>query len=386
VSERVCERATSGQAGPAFLAAAGRSTWGLAPQARGARAGLAACACALAACSAPAPLPDLVTAERLERQGDVDAALAAYRNAQTTCREVKPERRRREVCGRALVGEAELLEGAGRIPEAIEAWASIPARAENDPPPSAQGLYRAGVLTLRTGDDKGGWTFLWKVVTDYPDEAFAADAIGKLLDDGRKRDARALWKVMSELLPALDETQVADNLLWALADLAEHEMHDPAAARALYDRIPAEHPDSGLRDDARWHGARLSRALGDGAGAAERLRALLETREVSFGAGSYFSVWLDDAQVELGRVLRDDLHDPDGAIRAFQRLPEDYPASVLQDDAVWEIAVTRAGQHRRDDACAALGRLAAKWPDSKYQLEKAPALAAELRCTVAASK
>jgi len=33
VSERVVERATSGQAGPAFLAAAGRSTWGLGPEA-----------------------------------------------------------------------------------------------------------------------------------------------------------------------------------------------------------------------------------------------------------------------------------------------------------------------------------------------------------------
>jgi len=341
---------------------------------------------ALAGCSAPAPLPDLVTAERLERQGDVEAALDAYRSAQTSCRTVTPARRRREVCGRALIGEAELLEDAGRIPEAIEAWATIPARSENDPPPSAQGVYRAGVLSLRLGQEKVGWTYLWRVVTDYPNEAFAADAIGKLLEDGRSRDPRALWKVMSDLLPSLEETTVADNVLWALADLAEHEMNDLAAARVLYDRINSEHGESGLRDDARWHAARLSRALGDGTGAVARLRKLLATREVAFGAGSYFSVWLDDAQLELGRVLRDDLHDPDGAVRAFARLPEDYPASILQDDAIWETAVTRAGQGKKDDACAALARLAAKWPDSKYQLEKAPALAAELQCKVPASK
>jgi len=35
MSERVTERTTSGQAGPAFLAAAGRSTWALGPEAEG---------------------------------------------------------------------------------------------------------------------------------------------------------------------------------------------------------------------------------------------------------------------------------------------------------------------------------------------------------------
>jgi hypothetical protein len=29
----------------------------------------------------------------------------------------------------------------------------------------------------------------------------------------------------------------------------------------------------------------------------------LATREVAFGAGSYFSIWLDDAQLELGKIL-----------------------------------------------------------------------------------
>jgi tetratricopeptide (TPR) repeat protein len=325
-----------------------------------------------------------VTAERLEREGEVDAALAAYRDAQLTCRNVTPARRRKEVCGRALIGEAQLLENAGRVPEAIAAWAAIPERAELDPPPSAQGLYRAGVLSLELGQDEVAWTYLWKTVTDFPDEAFAGDALGLLLKDGRRRDARALWGVLSELVPALEHTRIADNLLWALADLAEHDMADPAAARALYDRIPAEHPQSGLRDDARWHAARLSRQLGDGQGAAERLRALLATREVAFGAGSYFSVWLDDGQLELGKVLRDDLQQYDDAVRAFRRLPEDYPASILHDDAAYETAVTRARQGEKDEACKELARLAEKWPDSKYQLEKGPALAGELGCAGAA--
>lgn len=340
---------------------------------------VACCLLPVLSCSAPAPLTELVTAERLERDGQVDAALDAYRAAQTKCKSVTPARRRREVCGRALIGEAELLEDSGRTREAIAAYLLIPERTENDPPPSAQAIYRAGMLTLGT-DDEVAWTYLWRVVTDYPDEAFAGDAVSRLLQDGRARDARALWQVMSDLVPALEDTGVADNLLWALADLAEHEMADDRAARELYDRIPVEHPQSGLRDDARWHGARLSRRLGDGAGAAKRLRALLATREVAMGAGSYFSVWLDDAQLELGVVLRDDLRDYAGAVAAFRRLGEDYPASILQDDASWQICVTLADYGDADDACEELARLAKRWPDSKYELDKAPALATKLGC------
>ncbi|HEX7842294.1 MAG TPA: tetratricopeptide repeat protein, partial [Kofleriaceae bacterium] len=150
------------------------------------------------------------------------------------------------------------------------------------------------------------------------------------------------------------------------ADLAEHELGNAPAARAFYDRIPADHPGSGMRDDARWHAARISRALGDPAGAVARLRALLATREVAIGAGSYFSIWLDDAQLELGKILRDDLHDLPAAAAAFRRLPEDYPASILRDDALYELAVTLERQGDHPGACAALTHLARDFADSKY--------------------
>ena len=154
-------------------------------------------------------------------------------------------------------------------------------------------------------------------------------------------------------------------------DLHEHELANEGAARGFYDRIPVDYPKSGLRDDARWHAARLSKVLGDPQGAVDRLRALVATREVAFGAGSYFSVWLDDAQLELGRVLRDGLHDLPAAIAAFEKLPKHYPASILRDDALFELAATH---HKAGDgakACAAMATLAAKSPDSKYLKRKA---------------
>jgi len=332
--------------------------------ARRARACIASLA--LAACSASPPLSELTIAEQRADRGDVDGALAAYRAAQGTCRAVKPVRRARAACAEALLGEGEVLEHAGRIQPAIDAYLAMPARAVDDPATAAVALDRAGELLLRDHQVVPAWTALWRVVTDYPDEPTASDALRTLLRDGRRRDPRALAEELSALLTPLAETEVADNLVWSLADLNEHELDNAAAARALYDRIPVDTPASGLRDDARWHAARLSRALHDPAGAVTRLRALLATREVAFGAGSYFSVWLDDAQLALGVILRDDLHDLRGAAAAFRELPKDYPASILRDDALYELAVTLRQAGDRAGACAAVAALARSFADSKH--------------------
>lgn len=330
---------------------------------------------ALAACSAPATLTDLKVAERRERAGDVDGAAAAYRAAQVSCARVASPRHRRAACRDALLGEAEVLEHAGRADAAIAAYLAIPAKAPGDAETGAIATYRAGTLELAAGRARDAWTHLWAVVTRYPDEPTAGDAVRALLADGRGRDPRALATTLEGLRASLARTGVADNLLWTLADLAEHELADPRRARDLYDAIYRTYPKSGLRDDARWHAARLSRALGDPRGAADRLRGLLATREVALGPGSYFSIWLDDAQLELGKVLRDDLHDDAGAAAAFRRLSVDYPASILRDDALYELAVTLAHAGDRAGACAAVAALIAQAPDSKYV-----ARAAALEC------
>ena len=330
------------------------------------------------ACSAPATLPELVQAEKAADRGDVDGAVRAYREAQTGCKRLRPERRATSACSEALLGEAEVLEHAGRKDAAIRTYLAIPARTDNEMT-AATATYRAGTLLLDAGRVVEAWTALWKVVTDWPDEPLAADALKTRVADGRSRDARALTEQLARIATPLAESQVADNVLWALADINEKELANREAARAFYDRIPADYPNSGLRDDARWHAARLSRELGDARGAADRLRALLRTREVALGPGSYFSIWLDDAQLELGRVLRDDLADLPGAIAAFRQLPKHYPASTLRDDALSELATTYAKAGQRADACRTIGELRKLDPDSKY-IADAGNLSAELAC------
>jgi len=341
---------------------------------------------AVTACSAPALLNDLAEAERLERVGDSERALDAYTAAQSSCKQIRNKRLRRDTCAQAHIERAELLEDLGRKREAAEAYEAMPVLLDHDPIPSAKATYRAGRLRLDLGQEKRGYTLLWKAVTNYPDTAYAVDALQRVLYDGRRRNPAQLYRVLSELVEPLAGNEVSDNILYDMAQLAEKELDDPKQAMALYDQIIEEYPSGGLHDEALWHAARLARSMGNPRGAVKRLRALLATREVSFHVGSYFSVWLDDAQLQLGIVLRDDLHDPMAAIKAFQRLPRDYPDSILKDDAVYETAVAWKLAGRPERACKALAHLRKAWPDSKYELEKGPALRRELGCDETGAK
>ena len=336
------------------------------------------------ACSAPATLRELQVAQTAERNGQHDQAVAAYRAAQTTCQQLHPKRRRDIACAQAWLGAAELLDQDGKRDAAIAAYQQIlaaPAASnldaaaevvqpgEPDAAMWARAGYRVGALLLERGDATAAYDAWWRVITVLPNEPTAGDVVATLVRDARVRSVEQLTTQLTALLTPLAETAVADNLLWALADIAEHEHHDAFLARSYYDQIYLDHPSSGMHDDARWHAERLSRQCNDGAGAAMRLRGLLRTREVAFGTGSYFSVWLDNAQLELGRVLRDDLQQRASAADAFAQVLDDYPASLLRDDALFEVAVTLhndADRNLRRRGCAAWARLQREFPDSKY--------------------
>ncbi|MEZ4402009.1 MAG: hypothetical protein R3B06_18405 [Kofleriaceae bacterium] len=330
------------------------------------RVAAAVAAAAWAACSAAAPPADLTAGYARARAGDVDGALAAFRAAGARCADAPSRHPTPPDCARALLAEAALLADDGRTAEAIAAYEAIDARTHGDPAPSAEAWFQAGRLAYQADQVDRAARDLWRVIDGYPDEAFAGDAVDFIVRRARADAPRAVWARLRDAYQRLSDTDVADNLLWALADLAAHELAEPATAIELYDRIPIDHPTSGLRDDARWRAAQLARAHGDPAGAVRRLRGLLATREVAFGTGSYFSVWLDDAQLALGRILRDDLHDTAGAEVAFARLPRDYPRSILVDDALAELAATQEQRGDRAGACASARRLITVEPASRF--------------------
>ena len=81
--------------------------------------------------------------------------------------------------------------------------------------------------------------------------------------------------------------------------------------------------------------------------------------------GSFFTQYLDDAQLLLGTTLRDAARLPE-AIEVFTQLPRLYPTSLLRDDALFELAVTHVRAGQLTLACASVAALAATFPRSKY--------------------
>jgi hypothetical protein len=128
------------------------------PAPRRAEAALRAALALAVACSAPATLADLTTAEHRADAGDVDGAIAAYRTAQRTCHTLRPARRVQPACAEALLGEAEVLDHAGRIQQAIETYLAIPGRAGDDAMAASTAVYRAGELQLHEHQVTAAWT------------------------------------------------------------------------------------------------------------------------------------------------------------------------------------------------------------------------------------
>jgi len=161
--------------------------------------------------------------------------------------------------------------------------------------------------------------------------------------------------------------------------------HDrPSDAIAIFDGLADAYPHSSLRDDGLWRAAELLRTSGDFEGALKRLRRILSSRKDAIITGSYNYLQLDDAQLLVGRIYLDDLHDAARAADAFALLADDYPESVLRDDALYDLARARRAQGNVAAACKALARLCKQFPDGN-RVRAARALQQELRCTTLAS-
>ena len=79
--------------------------------------------------------------------------------------------------------------------------------------------------------------------------------------------------------------------------------------------------------------------------------------------------------IDCDGYLRDDA----GAAAAFARLPRDYPASILVDDALAELAAREEARGRTAAACAAAARLLRKDAASRFA-DDARARQARLGC------
>lgn len=365
----------------------------------------------LGACAAGPRLPDdMVAAQGLERGGQTDEeALASWRaiaaercmdrsaktrpalaetKAQAKARaEARALAERKDDCGVAWTRQAELLERMERRDEALAAWEQVAARA-GDGGHAARGLARAAELADSMGQHERALMLAWRCIDEHPDEVGADDALAVVLRLDRHDDdppALAALRDRLDVLALRDaHLDLGDNLLYAAAQLSAR-LGDRDGAVQRYDALAARYPRSGLRDDALWQAAALLRDAHRPDDALTRLRAILATRRTAWIVGSYNSVYLDDAQLLVGRILLDELHQPRQAADAFTKLADDYRDSLLRDDALLELARARLALDDHDGACAALSRLLHQFPDGN-QARKAAERSVTLGCPRPAEK
>ncbi|HEY7958007.1 MAG TPA: tetratricopeptide repeat protein [Polyangia bacterium] len=340
-------------------------------------------ASALAGCSAP-PLPnDFAQAYAREAAQDDPGALAIYRQIIAGCEKPGARPRGHDECALAIEREAEVLEELRRWPDAYRAWLEVPRRATDDSR-AARALERAAELAHeRLSDDAGAARIAWRAATRYPDAVAAGDALKLAVKLEEPRDPAALARRLETLWPEVARRDLGDDVLFQAGELYRRHGDAPSAVR-IYDLLAAKYPRSGLRDDAIWNAAHLLRPT-DPKGALRHLQIILDSRRDALITGSYNSVYLDDAELLVGQIWRDDLHQLSPAIDAFSALAFDFPESTLKDDALVELARTFLLRHQppddqdRADACKALTHLLTTYPDSNRRRE-AGALSTELSC------
>lgn len=314
-------------------------------------------ACVLTACAGPR-LPDaLAAAQARELAHDSDGAEASYRAMLADC--VLPK----DDCATAQIRLAELLEHLGREPEAIAAWLAVPARTTQPLRMARATAHVARLLEHR--EPHRAEELAERALRRWPDEVPTDDALRVWVRLIRARAPEALIGQLTALWLSVKQTDLGDNVLFALGEAQEPSA--PGDAVRTWDRLVAEYRRSGLRDDALWRAAALLRKTGLPKEALIRLQTILDSRRDALITGSYNSIWLDDAQLLKGQILLEDLGDLDAAAVAFRLLADDYPESVLRDDGLYFLAEVERRRGEVPAACKTLKRLVDQFPDSNQR-------------------
>jgi hypothetical protein len=93
---------------------------------------------------------------------------------------------------------------------------------------------------------------------------------------------------------------------------------------------------------------------------------MLREVEPALLQGSYTRPRYAEAQYRIAEIYRDDLAQPERARREFRRVFDEYPTSLLRDDALWQEALIGRATGDSNASCDPLTKLVTQLPDSRY--------------------
>jgi tetratricopeptide (TPR) repeat protein len=291
-------------------------------------------------------------------RGDYAAAAAQWAKAE----QVAPDERERNEC---RYRHAVSLQRAGKTKEATALLASLGSDTGADR--QARARFDHATALVREGQDDEGFAELERAVVQFPNFGLAPKATRQLLEREQARaGAKAALVWLGKLESQVKKTDLSEVLLYERAKLVEVANGGAAALpayRTLILRYP--YPEGSYWDEAILRSAELERQVARPQRAVQWLKFMLAQREQSNFMGSYERHY-SKAQWLLAEIARDDLHDWKLARTEFQRVFEQYPTSLLGDDALFEAATLSHAHGEGDEACSDVERLRESFAQSRH--------------------
>lgn len=250
----------------------------------------------------------------------------------------------------------------------------------------ARDLYRALAAAPGAGDRQARADFALSELLERSDGAEAAQqhlasAIRRHPSSGLARGAlvrhlaylrehggsESVLSYLAGESTALGHSELAEALVYFRARELD-TIGRATEARDAYLECAARfpYPIGAYWDDALFRAAQKELELGAPTRAIAQLERMLAEQESANIMGSYERARYAEAQLQVGRIYRDSLHDAARAKLALRRVWLRHPQSSLVDDALFEEALIARRAGDAAGSCEALSILLRERPDSRY--------------------
>lgn len=259
----------------------------------------------------------------------------------------------------SLVRETIALTNLGRYEEAVVILEEV----GNRRPVSrrtSRAIFEAALLRLdHLNQREQAIAGFERVMRETPDDGLGTRALYYILKDYEERaDTVGALAFCDRLYADLGDSTLGDDLLRSKSNLLLLD-GDRAGARAALEILIQRYPyPYGQRwDDALMALAEMDVEDGEPARAVERLEFLVNRNEETNLVGSYTLPSMPRAQLRIGEIYRDELHDLEHASQAFENLEDRFPRSALRDDALYQAGAMWLDANETRKGCRILRHL-----------------------------
>lgn len=233
---------------------------------------------------------------------------------------------------------------------------------------AARAAFELAWLDIESGATERGEQALLSVTLRYQDSALAGRAFAGLVNRLEERGGpQAALALIDRVRPKIQHPELAEQVRYAEGRLLRTTGQEERARRAFLELArDFPYPQGAYWEDALWHAADIERSQGNPKAALSHLERMLREVEPALLQGSYTRPRYAEAQYRIAEIYRDDLAQPERARREFRRVFDEYPTSLLRDDALWQEALIGRASHHSNASCDPLTKLVTQLPDSRY--------------------